>query len=177
MYVSQSAPIQLFYTIAQLWKLHKKFAQPSATKPYDLLKTAGAKTVTPKTFEKLEYLVSTCEPCQKIRTALKRYGVTYKAETDRFNAKLYIDFMYIEGASLLHMVDDATHFSAVQFVQPLTNWIFLGDHTYVMGNWLHWIASILGFDDVLQFRDTFEEICRIHDDEWQPVWNTTPQCT
>ena len=41
-------------------------------------------------------------------------------ENTRFNAEAYIDFMYIEGSPVLHMVDDATHFSAAQFVEPLT---------------------------------------------------------
>ena len=42
------------------------------------------------------------------------------AENTRFDAKLYIDFMDIEGAPVLHKVDDATPFSAAQFVEPLT---------------------------------------------------------
>ena len=71
LYVPLSTSIQLFYTMAQLQKLHKKFAQPSATKLYDLLKSAGTKAVATKTPEKIEYLVSTFEPCQKIGTAPK----------------------------------------------------------------------------------------------------------
>ena len=42
------------------------------------------------------------------------------AENTRFNAKAYIDFMYIEGAPVLHMVDDTTHFKAAKFVEPAT---------------------------------------------------------
>ena len=56
LYVPLSTPIQFFYTMTQLQKLHKKFAHPSATKLYDLLKAAGTKALTPKTLEKLEYL-------------------------------------------------------------------------------------------------------------------------
>ena len=41
-------------------------------------------------------------------------------EITRLNAKVYIDLMCIEGAQVLCMVDDATHFSAAQFVEPLT---------------------------------------------------------
>ena len=81
----------------QLRKLHKQVAHPSATKLYDLLKIAGTKAVIPKTLENLEYLVSTCEPCRKIRTAPKRYLATLEAENTRFNAKVNINFMYIEG--------------------------------------------------------------------------------
>ena len=44
-----------------------------------------------------------------------------KAENTRFNAKVYIEFMYIEVAPKLHVVDDATHFIAAKFVHPMTN--------------------------------------------------------
>ena len=43
-----------------------------------------------------------------------------EAENTRFNAILYIDFMYIEGAPVLHMVEDTTHISAAQFFELLT---------------------------------------------------------
>ena len=43
-----------------------------------------------------------------------------RAENTRFNAKVYSYFVYIEGEPVLHIVDDATHFSAVQFVELLT---------------------------------------------------------
>ena len=36
------------------------------------------------------------------------------AKKIRFNVKIYIDLMYIEWAPVLHMVDDATHFSSAQ---------------------------------------------------------------
>ena len=100
-------------------KLHKQFAHPSAVKLYDLLKASGINAVTPRTLEKLEYISFTCEPCQKIRTAPKRYRVTIGVDNTHLNAKVYIDFMYIEGVPLLHMIDDATHFSAAQFIEPL----------------------------------------------------------
>ena len=35
--------------------------------------------------------------------------------------KVYIKFMYIEESPELHIVDDATNFSAAQFASPLTN--------------------------------------------------------
>ena len=78
------------------------------------------KAVAPKTLGKLEYLVSTCKAFQKIRTAPKRYRVTTGAGNARFNVKVNIYFTSIEGAPVLNMVDVATHFSAAQFVEPLT---------------------------------------------------------
>ena len=105
--------------MAQLRELQKKFANSSAVKLYDLLKASGINAIAPKTLRKLEYITSTCHPCQKIRNAPKRYRVTLGAENTRLNAKVNIDFMYIEGAPVLHMKGNATHFSAAQFVDPL----------------------------------------------------------
>ena len=72
LYARLFTPIQLFYTILQLRKLHKQFVHPSATKLYNLLKAAGTKALILKTIEKLKHLLSTCEPYQRIRNAPKR---------------------------------------------------------------------------------------------------------
>ena len=84
---------------------------PSPPKLYGLLKKAVTKAVTPMPIEKPVYLVSTCEPCQNIKTTHRRYCVPMEAKNTRFNSKVYIDFLYIELAHVLHMVDDATHFT------------------------------------------------------------------
>ena len=42
------------------------------------------------------------------------------AENTRFNTRVYIAFKYIEEDPVLHMVDDETHFSAAQLVEPPT---------------------------------------------------------
>ena len=39
------------------------------------------------------------------------------AERVRFNAKVFIESMHIEGYPVLHVADDATYFSAAQFVE------------------------------------------------------------
>ena len=82
------------------------------------------------------------------------------AENTRLNAKLYIDFMYIEGAPVLHMVDDATHFCAAQFVELFTNesvWetIFTLWETVYTG-----FPDALVFYDGSRFRDTFSRSLR-----------------
>ena len=166
-YLPLSTTIQLFYTVAQQRKLHKQFAHPSETKLYNHLKTAGTKDVAPKTLEKLEYLVSTCDSCQRIRAVLKRYHVTVGAENTQFNAKVYIDFMYIEGAPVLHMVYDAIHFAADQFVEPLTtDSVWESILTLWATIYTGW-PNILVFDDSSQFRDTIVGFCEIHTVEWQ----------
>ena len=44
------------------------------------------------------------------------------------------------------------------------SWVCLGNHTYIMGNCLYWIAKCICFYDGSQFRETFADTCEIHDD-------------
>ncbi len=48
LYSKMSFPLSAFYTTTQLQKLHKKFAHPSATNLYNLLKCTGLEALTPK---------------------------------------------------------------------------------------------------------------------------------
>ena len=79
---------------------HKQLTHPSATQLHDQLKTTGTKSVSPKTIEKLGYLVSTYEPVKKTGTAPKRYCVTIGTEKTRLYVKVYIDFSYIERVQI-----------------------------------------------------------------------------
>ena len=93
--------------MAQLPKLDKKIADPSDINLYDLLQSSGLKAVAPKIINQ-EHIVSICEPSQKTRNALNRYRIMMGAEISCFNAKIYIDFMFISGAHILYVVNDAT---------------------------------------------------------------------
>ena len=75
--------------------------------------------------------------------------------------------MYIEGTPVYHMVDDATHFNAAQFVETLTTEYIKRIHTYVMGKYLRSVTEHIIFDYGSQFRNTFVEICKVNDVEWQ----------
>ena len=89
------------------------------------------------------------------------------AENTRFNAKVYIDVMYIEDAPLLLMVDDATHFSAAQTVVPLTTESVWETILTLWVTFYTGFPNTLVFDDGSQLRDTFAEICEIHEVEWK----------
>ena len=120
LYAQMSFPCFTFYTAAQLEKLHRQFAHPSAGKLYNLLKRAGLEAVDAKTLERLEEIVSRCEPCQKIRNAPLRFRVLIGHENVRFNARAYIDIMYLDGRPVLHIVDEATRFSAARFLTKVS---------------------------------------------------------
>ena len=59
LYIPLKAPLQLFYTMGQLRKLHKQFTHPSVTKLYKLLKSSWLQIFTGKTIQRLEHIIST----------------------------------------------------------------------------------------------------------------------
>ena len=76
-------------------------------------------------------------------------------ENTRFNARVYIDFLYIDGATVLYMVGHATHFSATKFfypriIEPVWVDILKLRETVYIG-----FLNILVFDGGSPFRDTY----------------------
>ena len=74
--------------------------------------------------------------------------------------------MYIEGAPILHKVDDAKYFSAARFIEPLTTESVWKTILTLWATIYSGLPSTLVFDDGSQFRDIFVEIYEIHDAEW-----------
>ena len=109
-----------FFTRPELVKLHRQFAHPSTHKLYNLLKRARPEEATPETFRILEDLAKRCDPCQRIQNAPTRFRVSFGAENVRFNERLLIDIMYLDGKPLLHIVDEGTRFSAARFLSNVS---------------------------------------------------------
>ena len=158
LYVPLKAPLQSFYTVAQLRKIHKQFAHLAARRLYELLKTAGIGAVTPKSLDKLEYIAKTCEPCQRIRNAPHRFRVTLGAENTRFNSKVYMDFVYIDGQPVLYKVDEATRFPEDPFVSPMTTESVWETILKLWATVYTGIPNKLVFDEGSQFCDAIVEI-------------------
>ena len=115
-YVQMYVPSCTFYVTQQLEKLYRQFAHPSSKKLYNLLKRAGLEAVDSDTLRKLEQIVSRCDPCQRIKIAPLRFRVTLDQENTRFNSKVYMNLLHLEGEYVLHIIDEATRFSAAKFV-------------------------------------------------------------
>ena len=113
-------PPKIYFTRAQLWKLHRQFFHPSAQKLFNLLRRTRPEEATPETLNTLRNLSKRCDPCQRIQNAPTRFRVSFGAETVRFNERILLDVMYIDGKPVLHIVDEGTHFSAAQFLPDVS---------------------------------------------------------
>lgn len=117
------APLQMpkvtNFTRVQLGKLHRQFFHPSTDKLFNLITKARPEHATPETRKALEDITARCDPCQKIQTAPLRFRVSFGAANMRFNERIIVDVMYIDGDPVLHIIDEGTRFSAARFVPNL----------------------------------------------------------
>lgn len=56
-----------------------------------------------------------CDTFQRVQNAPSRFTGSFGAENVRFNERIPLDIVYIDGKPVLHIVDEVTHFSAAQF--------------------------------------------------------------
>ena len=163
LYEEMAFPTTVFYTTAQLRNFHHQFAHLSDGKLYNLLKKAGLEAVEAQTLETLEKITAECEPCQRIRNAPLRFKVAMGHEDIRFNSRVYIDIMYLDGRPVLHIVDKSTRFSAARFLTKMTTdavWEAIV---------LCWSSIYTGLpesgmvDEGAQFRNVFAKLTALHD--------------
>ena len=120
LYAEMSFPSSIFYTTAQLKRFHLQLAHPSAGKLCDLLKEAGLETLEARKLETLEKIAAECEPCQRIRNAPLSFRVAMGHENVRFNSRVYIDIIHLDGLPVLHIVEESTRFSSARFLTKMT---------------------------------------------------------
>lgn len=61
-----------------------------------MLKRAGLKAVDFDTLERVNEIISRCEPCQRIQNELFRFRVSVDYGGVRFNSREYIAILYLE---------------------------------------------------------------------------------
>lgn len=106
----------VFITRVQLSRLHRQFSHPSADKLFKLLSRARPEDATAETKRILEEISKHCDVCQRIQPAPRRFRVAMGTENIRFNERILMDIMYLDGKPVLHIIDEGTHLNAAQFI-------------------------------------------------------------
>lgn len=98
-------------TEAELRTLHRRFGHPSVAKLSRLLKRAG------QDFDPgfLEQLNTICHQCQLHQGAPGRFKFRLKDDFD-FNYSIIADVVQIDGANLVHVIDESTSFQAAEWM-------------------------------------------------------------
>ncbi len=115
-----SFPRSIFFTRAQLMKLHGQFAHPTATRLYNILRRAPPEETSAENVGVLDDRTKLCDPCQRIQRGPNRFRVSFGAEDTRFNEIVVMDVMYLDWKPVLHIVDEGTRFSAARFVSDVS---------------------------------------------------------
>lgn len=107
----------IHYTLGELDRLHKHFNHPQPDKLAAVLRRAGDPNAEPSTRSQLDKLTEACDVCQRLARAPGRFRVALPSDDIVFNAVVLIDIMYLNGRTLIHVVDKDTNFSAAGFTR------------------------------------------------------------
>jgi hypothetical protein len=90
----------------------------------------------------LDHLTRYCHHCQKHGKSPGRFKFTLHDDID-FNYSIVVDIMYIDGAPLLHIVDEGTRFQTGRWLQNIS-----AKHTWDVLR-MCWIDTYLGPPDII----------------------------
>lgn len=126
-----------------IYKLHRVFRHPSATKLFHLMQSTTQKDLPPSLMKVVQDVVNSCQTCNRIRKRQIVFTQRLKGEIV-FNRKLLLDLVYLEGKAVLHIVDQDTGFGAARFIKSVSAaavW-----ETFVLA----WASVYVGVPDVVQ---------------------------
>lgn len=120
LYTELRLPLTTVFTRAQFTKMHRNFFHPSASKLFNLIKTARPENATKHTLELFKDITNRFDPCQRIKPGPYSFRVTMGIGHLRFNERVLIDIMYLGNMPVLHVVDESTHFNAACFLSSVS---------------------------------------------------------
>jgi hypothetical protein len=110
---------RVLFTNAELVKLHRAFVHPLAEKLLKLLKRVKPHDLPSDTLTKLQKIADVCATCRETAVPQQRFKVAFTHD-GRFAEEIALDLQYVDGISLLHVVDLTTVFGAAQWLQSAT---------------------------------------------------------
>ena len=133
---STSIPYVL-YTEKELRTIHRSFGHPSVSSTYKLLRRASGDKLKGNIKGMLRRLSENCKICKTNAATPRRFKLTIGTDDLRFNNRIIVDTMFIEGRPVIHIVDECTHFTAASFLKSQSAseiWksiLMLWTHTYM----------------------------------------------
>ncbi len=109
---------ECLYTEKDLTKLHYRFGHPGVRRLHEFLKRVKPNEVDKDTRAMLQDIHDRCKECQLMTPEARMSSRSPSRHEDViFNSEVILDIMYIQGKSVLHFVDRATHFQAARFLE------------------------------------------------------------
>ena len=132
-------------------------------KLYDLLERAVLEMVTPETLERQKEILALCRQFRCVRNAPLHFRVYSGHENLSFCAQACIDIVYLNGKPPLHIVDEATRFSATCFLTKMSTESVWEGFVQCWFSVYTGLADNIMVDEDSQFRKTFAELAALHD--------------
>lgn len=129
----------MFYTSEELRKTHRYFFHPDSWHHYAMMHRSDGENTKPSDHLELESMASTCDICRRNRVAPTRFRASIRPEDVVFNRTICMDIIWLDGKTVLHMVDKYMKSSAAALLPNETagaTW-----NTYIR----HWVAPYLGY--------------------------------
>jgi len=111
----------VLFSEAELFKLHRSFGHPSASALYNVLKRARPGDVSSETRLAIEEMQKRCLTCARHSQKPRKSKLTIGTEDLNFNHTVAVDIMFINRKPILHVVDEATPFSAATWLKNSTS--------------------------------------------------------
>lgn len=108
------------YSEKELRRMHRVFGHPTVGALSKLLRRANPNKFDNSTRHAIEDITNMCSICQKHSSKPRRFKVTIGSDDLRFNHIIAVDIMYIQSMAVLHIVDEATHYSTATFMRSHT---------------------------------------------------------
>lgn len=84
------------------------------------MKIAQLDHISPDNPKALQDLVHKYESCEMIKNVPYRFRLSMVTGEVRFNQRIYMDIMNLDGNPVRHLINEATLFSAVRFLQKIS---------------------------------------------------------
>ena len=102
----------MLYTTNGLRRIHRHFFHAHPERIFSVMKRAEDPDATAETAKELKELISSCGIFQKLPKEPGRFRVSLPSEDILFNLTVDMYIVYLDGKSVLHIVDKDTRFSA-----------------------------------------------------------------
>lgn len=104
-------------TEADLHLIHRNFGHPKVRTTINLLKRASDNNVPTSTRKAKAAIEKYCETCRLNDTAPRCFNLTMGSDNLKFIHYLQVDTMFLRGKPVVHMIDQATHYTAAFFLR------------------------------------------------------------
>ena len=134
---------EILFAQSEPVRIHKHFYHPKSERLYSLMKRGVPERISPEVLRDFEKIENTCELCQRLSHAPHRFRVSLPEKDVVFNHTVCMDIMFLDGKSVLHVVDRDTKFSAAALLRSETieeTW-----ETFMR----IWVSVYIGFPDTI----------------------------